>query len=102
MRNEIAAAVKTIAGRITAEVKSDDAMRYGQAILNLAHAHAQFVQADKSTITTITGDGLGPLSGVDLDPHIAGVRVDGDKVVIACKGGNAAARMLCEMILEGR
>lgn len=99
MRNEIAAAVKTIAGRITAEVKSDDAMRYGQAILNLAHAHAQFVQADKPFIT---GDGLGPLSGVDLDPHIAGVRVDGDKVVIAVKGGNAVARALCEQMLEGR
>lgn len=40
MYNEIEKAMKVLAAKITESVKSDDALKYTQAALNLAHVHA--------------------------------------------------------------
>ena len=40
MKDAIEKAIKILAGKITDEVKSDDAMRFSQAALNLEHVLA--------------------------------------------------------------
>lgn len=47
MFNEIDKAVKLLAEKIVAEVKSDDALKFTQAALNLAHAKATMKVAEK-------------------------------------------------------
>lgn len=40
MRTEVEKAIKLLAERITNDIKSDDALRFTQAALNLAHVMA--------------------------------------------------------------
>lgn len=44
MKSEIETAIKVLTDKITSDVKSDDALKYTQAVLNLSHALS--VQAD--------------------------------------------------------
>lgn len=43
MKTEIEAAIKILAKKITDDVKSDDALKFTQAALNLAHVDATLV-----------------------------------------------------------
>ena len=40
MKTEIEAAINLLAGKITGDIKADDALKYTQAALNLAHVKA--------------------------------------------------------------
>jgi hypothetical protein len=44
METEIEKAIKVLANRITSDVKSDDAQRFSQAALNLAHVQSVLVE----------------------------------------------------------
>jgi len=45
MTTEIQAAIKLLAGKISGDVKSDDALKFTQAALNLAHTEAVLNQS---------------------------------------------------------
>jgi hypothetical protein len=47
MFSEIEKAVKLLTGKIDQNVKSDDALRYTQAVLNLSHAFITLKNAEK-------------------------------------------------------
>jgi len=48
MASEIENAIKLLAEKITGDVKSEDALRYTQAALNLAHVKQVLKQASQS------------------------------------------------------
>lgn len=48
METEVTAAIKLLAEKIVGEIKADDALKYTQAALNLAHVLQVKKQTDKS------------------------------------------------------
>lgn len=44
MKTETEKAIKTLTEKITGDVKADDALKYTQSVLNLAHAEATLAQ----------------------------------------------------------
>jgi len=49
MNTELQAAMKILAAKVTADVKADDALKYTQAALNLAHVVATFDNLKKQS-----------------------------------------------------
>ena len=47
MQQEIKDAITFLSKKITGEIKSDDALKYTQAALNLAHTDATIANTDK-------------------------------------------------------
>ena len=47
-KKALESAICTLSGKITGEVKSDDALKYTQAALNAAHVIAVMSQTDKA------------------------------------------------------
>jgi len=56
-------------------------------------------EADALTVAYMSGYSRGKHPSTAIARRIKGVRVDGDRVVVAVKGGNDAARWLCEQIV---
>jgi hypothetical protein len=49
MKNAIEASIKLLALKINSETKSDDALKFTQAALNLAHVLQVIAQTEKTT-----------------------------------------------------
>lgn len=50
MKTEVEAAIKLLAGKITQDVKADDALKFTQAALNLAHVEATLTGAKRLSL----------------------------------------------------
>lgn len=55
MKSESEKAIKVLAGKVTGDVKADDALKYTQAALNLAHVLATLHELERLAANPLSG-----------------------------------------------